>query len=218
MIWPLENAVITQGFGENFLDYTRWGYPGHNGLDLWTPDWPPVIACITAGVVLITSWEGGGYGKYVVVEHPGGWRSYYAHLSCVYLRPGEKIEAGTPVGRMGDTGSATGPHLHLGVRGADAVNPRYRGYVDPLPVLRGAPPPLRGNPAIIEGSWVDAPLPTPVEAGGNGQKPANAAESGQPGNGSGVTAPAAPPIYTLPGSVIVKVGRYKTVYRMRRHF
>jgi murein DD-endopeptidase MepM/ murein hydrolase activator NlpD len=197
MIWPLENPVITQYFGESYLDYSRWGYPGHNGLDLWTDDCPPVVVCIAAGALLTAGWEPDGYGKYVVVAHPGGWRSTYAHLAHVYLRPGEQVEEGTPVGRMGDTGYTTGPHLHLGVRGAVAANPAYKGYVDPLPMLRGSAPPPDGSARLVDGSWADAP--------GSAAPPAQPAKPAGDG-------------YQLPISVVVKVSKNKTVYRMRRYY
>lgn len=216
MLWPLEDPVITQYFGEHYIDYSRWGYPGHNGLDLWTPVKPALVCAIAGGAVLQTAWEQDGYGKYVVVQHPGGWRSYYAHLASVYLRPGEPIGEGTPIGRMGASGNATGPHLHLGVRLGGGASPEYRGYIDPLPVLRGEKDPADCNPKVIDGSWQEATAAnTPGTQTG---QPTGAvpAEAGQPA----ATSLTARPLggYQLPGSVIVKISRNKTVYRMRRYY
>lgn len=142
MNMPLETLggqplpAITQRFGANPGVYDRFGYPGHNGLDLWTDARPPRVFCIAPGQVEKVGWEAGGYGKYVVVRHPGGWRSYYAHLERVSALPGQRLEGGDPLGWMGSTGFSSGPHLHLGIRLDDPAG-AYRGYIDPLPVLLG---------------------------------------------------------------------------------
>ena len=69
----------------------------------------------------------GGYGLLVVVDHGNGVQTYYAHLSRFYVRPGQEIRRGEPVGAVGSSGRATAPHLHYEVRlGGTAVNPaRY---------------------------------------------------------------------------------------------
>lgn len=145
MNWPLDptqgmsEPTITQFFGENPDIYARFGYPGHNGLDLWTDRVPATVYAIEAGRVEKVGWEAGGYGKYVALVHEGGWRSYYAHLNAVYVLPGSALAPGAPLGLMGSSGNSSGPHLHLGVRCPDACNPPYKGYVDPLPLLRGEP-------------------------------------------------------------------------------
>jgi murein DD-endopeptidase MepM/ murein hydrolase activator NlpD len=64
----------------------------------------------------------------VVVRHPGGVRTFYAHLSAIDVRVGDWIAGGTVVGRVGATGDATGPHLHFEVRVRGAA-------VDPLGAL-----------------------------------------------------------------------------------
>lgn len=145
MNWPLDpltgcmEPTLTQLFGENRRDYLRFGYPGHNGLDLWTDHAPPIVYAIDAGSVEKVGWESSGYGKYVVLNHEGGWRSYYAHLSAVYVLPGDRLRPSAPLGLMGSTGNSSSPHLHLGIRYQTASNPAYKGYVDPLPLLRGEP-------------------------------------------------------------------------------
>jgi hypothetical protein len=83
-----------------------------------------VVAAAGRGRVVFAGWDSGGYGNLVVVEHPLGVRSMYAHLSRIDVRTGQAVVAGSRVGLVGATGFATGPHLHfeLRLRGA-ALNP-----------------------------------------------------------------------------------------------
>jgi murein DD-endopeptidase MepM/ murein hydrolase activator NlpD len=77
-----------------------------------------------AGAVIFTGWLD-GYGKLVVVEHTLGVSTYYAHLSRILVRTGQRVGTGSLLGRVGMTGHATGPHLHFEVRLRSAeVDPR----------------------------------------------------------------------------------------------
>ena len=58
----------------------------------------------------------GGWGRLVVVHHPEGVRTLYAHLESIAVRVGDFVSAGAVLGRVGSTGDATGPHLHFEVR------------------------------------------------------------------------------------------------------
>jgi murein DD-endopeptidase MepM/ murein hydrolase activator NlpD len=70
----------------------------------------------------------GGYGQSVVVEHAPGLRTRYAHLSSIDVEPGQTIEIGSVVGKVGQSGKATGPHLHFEVlNNGKAVNPEIGG-------------------------------------------------------------------------------------------
>jgi murein DD-endopeptidase MepM/ murein hydrolase activator NlpD len=110
----------TDGFGPR-------GARMHTGLDYPAPSGTPVVAART-GVVTVARWLD-GYGNTVAIRHKLGASTLYAHLSAILVRSGERVAAGQPVGRVGATGSATGPHLHfeLRVRGA---------AIDPLPAFR----------------------------------------------------------------------------------
>lgn len=125
------NGPITQEFGENTIDYSRWGYPGHNGRDYGVPIGTPVKAA-AAGRVLRVAYEDGGYGNYVVIDHGAGFTGYYAHLLAQRVRPGEQVGVGDEIGLSGKTGATTGPHLHFGLKGPGG-DPRYKGYIDPAP-------------------------------------------------------------------------------------
>ena len=104
----------------------------HSGVDLAAPTGRAVHAS-ERGVVSFIGTEPGGYGKYVVVRHAGGYASYYAHLSAFEptLRTGMRIARGQRVGAVGRTGTATGPHLHFEVR-------RNNRPVDPVALVRAA--------------------------------------------------------------------------------
>jgi hypothetical protein len=128
------NGPITQLFGENPQIYKKWGFPGHNGIDIGVPNGTPVNAA-AAGTAAMVGFENGGYGNYVKLSHTDGnktYYTYYAHLASAAVSAGQKVKTGTVVGYSNNTGASTGPHLHLGLR-IDGENPPYKGYVDPMP-------------------------------------------------------------------------------------
>jgi murein DD-endopeptidase MepM/ murein hydrolase activator NlpD len=111
---------LTSRFG------SRWGRL-HAGIDLASGTGAPVSAA-AEGTVLSAATEG-GYGQVVRVQHADDTVTVYAHLSALLVRPGQRVPAGTVLGREGSTGHSTGPHLHFEVRIAGVP-------VDPLPWLR----------------------------------------------------------------------------------
>lgn len=103
----------------------------HQGVDIFAPRGTPVLSA-TRGVVVAVR-DGGLGGRQVWVLGPGRERHYYAHLDdwVTGLSEGQAVQAGEPLGVVGDTGNARGtpPHLHYGIYGA-------QGAYDPLPLLR----------------------------------------------------------------------------------
>jgi murein DD-endopeptidase MepM/ murein hydrolase activator NlpD len=98
----------------------------HVGVDLACPQGTPIFAA-TDGVVL-NSGEFGSYGNMVLIDHGDGFASLYGHNSVNVVHEGDHIKAGQPIARVGQTGRATGPHLHFELR--------YNGVaVDPAPYL-----------------------------------------------------------------------------------
>jgi murein DD-endopeptidase MepM/ murein hydrolase activator NlpD len=85
----------------------------HSGVDLRAAygDEVPVVG---AGTVTFAG-EQGGYGHTVVVQHADGHQTRYAHLSSIAVRQGDQVQAGQVIGRVGQSGRATGPHLHFEV-------------------------------------------------------------------------------------------------------
>lgn len=110
--WPLHPVRITSGFGAR-LDPFGEGVRRHAGLDLSGAIGQPVTAAATGTVVYAGS--RGAYGLHVELRHRNGVLTRYAHLSAVSVAPGEHIDGGTLIGLVGQSGRATGPHLHFEV-------------------------------------------------------------------------------------------------------
>jgi len=93
---------------------TQTAHPGHIALDFGAPVGTPVKATMD-GKVIYAGWNDEGYGNLVIVEN-GPYRTYFAHLSKIPVKVGEKVNFGMVVGYSGNTGNSTGPHLHYEVR------------------------------------------------------------------------------------------------------
>ncbi len=117
--WPLDSVRITQFFGNTpFAATGAYNGKGHNGIDLAASIGTPVHAALV-GVV-----EGTGdtdvrgcysFGKWVFIKHANGLSTIYAHLSEIDVAEGQSVSTGQLLGYSGETGYATGPHLHFGV-------------------------------------------------------------------------------------------------------
>jgi murein DD-endopeptidase MepM/ murein hydrolase activator NlpD len=88
----------------------------HNGVDLAAHEGDLVHA--TASGVVLRAGDFGGYGKVVELDHGGGVTTLYAHASELLVHEGEHVTQGQSIARVGHSGRATGPHLHLEVRQA----------------------------------------------------------------------------------------------------
>lgn len=86
----------------------------HSGMDLAAAEGTPVLAAYS-GKVEISDWVG-GYGLTVVLNHNSAQQTLYGHMSETFVRPGQWVERGTVIGRVGSTGNSTGPHLHFETR------------------------------------------------------------------------------------------------------
>lgn len=95
------------------------GLHGYNGVDLASYLGAPVMAA-AEGDVIIARQGGynGGYGSYVVIRHDNGTQTLYGHLQAVLVSAGDHVAKGQQIGKMGNSGRSTGPHLHFEVRGA----------------------------------------------------------------------------------------------------
>jgi murein DD-endopeptidase MepM/ murein hydrolase activator NlpD len=96
----------------------------HSGID-YTASAGARVGAAGRGCVRFAGWDGGGYGNLVVLAHRAGMTSWYAHLRTIAVVRGQCLPAGFPIGEVGATGRAIGPHLHFELRVRDAV-------VDPL--------------------------------------------------------------------------------------
>jgi len=95
------------------------GIHGYNGVDLASSCGFPVLASAEGTVIVAkpSGWNG-GYGQYVVITHPEGPQTLYAHLKALFVTVGQKVTQGTHIGDIGSTGNSTGCHVHFEIRGA----------------------------------------------------------------------------------------------------
>lgn len=111
-IWPLPGFHrISSPFGYRICPYH--GRELHGGIDLPATGGSPILAAKSGTV--ITSRYGSSYGNYVVLSHPDGSRTLYAHMSSRAVAVGDTVEQGALIGRVGSTGNSTGNHLHFEV-------------------------------------------------------------------------------------------------------
>ncbi|MEU8887136.1 M23 family metallopeptidase [Streptomyces sp. NPDC048442] len=123
---PVDPAPMSSGFAESG---GRWKHR-HTGQDFAVFDGEPVRA-VGAGTVYFLGC-GDGFGNQVILRHPNGYFTQYAHLSVFGVRTGRRVAAGEVIGLSGRTGNVSGPHLHFEVR----VTPQLGSGIDPLPWLR----------------------------------------------------------------------------------
>ncbi len=105
---PTTNRVVTSNFG------ARWRRQ-HKGLDVKVYIGDTIRAAFD-GKVRVVRYEGRGYGKYVIIRHPNGLETTYAHMSKQLVSENQEVRAGDPIGLGGNTGRSTGSHLHFETR------------------------------------------------------------------------------------------------------
>lgn len=116
---PVSSNNITSEFGYR----PRFGRM-HKGIDIKLNIGDSIKSAFD-GVVRIARYNPGGYGYYVVVRHYNGLETVYGHMSKYLVHPGQRVKAGQLIGKGGNTGRSTGPHLHLETRYMGiAINPR----------------------------------------------------------------------------------------------
>lgn len=122
-VTPVSAYTLTSPFGMRVhpvLKYSRM----HNGIDMGCPQGTPIYAT-RAGTVTVASYQAGGAGNYVSINHLDGFSSIYMHMTRYIVAVGQSVSQGQLIGYVGSTGMSTGPHLHFGIS--------YAGtYVNPL--------------------------------------------------------------------------------------
>jgi murein DD-endopeptidase MepM/ murein hydrolase activator NlpD len=112
--------------GGNYI--SQYYHYGHYGLDI-AADYGSPVRATAGGRVIFAGWKGNGGGYQVWIAHGSGLYSTYNHMSAISVGSGQNIARGTQVGRVGQSGRATGPHLHFEVwrggiwSGGSRVNP-----------------------------------------------------------------------------------------------
>ncbi len=118
---PIDGARISSSFGMRrhpILGYSKM----HTGVDFAAPTGTPIYAA--GDGVVKRAGRNGGYGNYIQIRHNGEFSTAYAHLSRILVQPGQRVQQGDVIGRVGSTGRSTGPHLHYEIiRDGKKVNP-----------------------------------------------------------------------------------------------
>jgi len=132
---------VTSGFSKRRFHPVSQVFKAHLGVDYGAPTGSSVVA-VAAGVVVSAAYSGGS-GNMVHLEHPGGFETYYLHLSAYGpgIRAGTHVAQGQLIGRVGMTGTATGPHLDYRLkRNGVFVNPvsvhSRQGPGEPIPAVQ----------------------------------------------------------------------------------
>lgn len=105
--WPVQRGQVTSGFGPRAGSH-------HDGVDIAAPRGLPIVAA--AGGKVLYAGRLRGYGNVVIVDHGGGYASVYAHNARNLVRAGAHVEHGEAIATVGQSGQATGPHLHFEIR------------------------------------------------------------------------------------------------------
>ena len=122
-IKPVSGYTLTSPFGMRLHPVLGY-YRMHNGVDMACPQGTPIYAT-RAGTVTVASYQAGGAGNYVSINHGDGFASIYMHMTNYVVSAGQSVSQGQLIGYVGSTGISTGPHLHFGIS--------YAGtYVNPL--------------------------------------------------------------------------------------
>ena len=121
---PAGNGAVASAFGFRSAPYPEF----HQGIDL-EADYGDIVRAAAKGVVVAAGWDG-GYGKKIEIDHGNGLLTWYCHLSQIAVHEGQTVTKGFPIGAVGSTGEATGPHLHYQV--IERGKP-----IDPAPFLDG---------------------------------------------------------------------------------
>lgn len=106
--WPVDRAALTRGFKVA-------GNGQHWGVDLAAPRGTEILAS-GDGEVIYVGKGFRGYGRLVIIEHPGHYATFYSHLQNFRIEEGDKVVRGDIIGTMGDSGNARGVHLHFEMR------------------------------------------------------------------------------------------------------
>ncbi len=109
----------------------------HKGVDITAPTGTQVRATAD-GVVVQAEMVSGGYGRLIIIDHGGGYQTYYAHLSKISVHAGQEVHRDDVIGLVGTSGRTTAPHLHYEVRSGGAPMNPYK-YLANSSVFRPVP-------------------------------------------------------------------------------
>lgn len=119
---PVKFGKMTSSFSIRRFHPVSKRYKAHTGIDYGAPTGTAIFSTAN-GRVTFAGWKS-GYGKLVIVKHPNGYQTYYGHCSRLLKKSGQLVEQGQVIALVGQTGVATGPHVHYEVRvNGKPINP-----------------------------------------------------------------------------------------------
>ena len=156
--WPVANPVITQLFGGTEFArrnaHVYGGRPYHPGVDFGAPRGTPIYAPLSGTVRAVgdTDVVPGCYswGKWILIDHPNGLSTLYAHQSLNSVVPGQSVQTGDIIGYVGNTGYSTGPHLHFTVYVSEAVTVRQFNEIKTVTGCGAARTPVAATEAYLD--------------------------------------------------------------------
>jgi len=124
IVMPLKNKLtVTSSYGTR--RHPIFGTKKiHNGIDLKASF--ENVYSVLDGIVTATGWDSKGGGNFIKVKHFNRFETSYLHLSEIYYQAGEQVKAGFIIGKSGNSGNSTGPHLHFSVKEfGQSINPSH---------------------------------------------------------------------------------------------
>ena len=142
LAWPTDYSVITQKYAVNPQIYSRFGMPGHEGVDIRALTNTNIYCCADGVVYRVHNDPDPrvhAYGKHVRVRHKDGYKTIYGHLARPLVREGQELKVGELLGKADSTGASTGSHLHLTLKRDGATDRGETNFpkdiIDPTPFL-----------------------------------------------------------------------------------
>jgi murein DD-endopeptidase MepM/ murein hydrolase activator NlpD len=121
---PVKFGKMTSSYSIRRFHPVSKRYKAHTGIDYGAPMGTAIFATAN-GRVTFAGWKS-GYGKVMVIKHPNGYETYYGHCSRLLKKPGQLVDQGQVIAKVGQTGVATGPHVHYEVRvNGRSINPNH---------------------------------------------------------------------------------------------
>ncbi len=133
--WPVDTAVVTSEFGTRLSPFGL-SADFHAGYDFANTIGTPILAT-APGKVIFAGRSSSGYGRYVKILHAYGFVTLYGHASAVKVTENQMVERGDVIALLGQSGSATGPHIHYEVRMRHEDG--YEMIFNPLPYITETP-------------------------------------------------------------------------------
>src|SRR5690606_27108134 len=211
LLWPVDEGRYVRGYG-----YVRVTRPDllHKGVDISAPG-GAVGRAAADGIVVYSDNGIRGYGNSVIIAHPNGWVTLYAHASRTTVQAGWRVRRGERIALVGSTGISRGPHLHFELRrGGPAVDPLALFDGGPAFVRRVAERAARAGrvPPPSEPSAEDRRTPPPLAPWRDPGEPAVAVSRAEVAEGSGDEDE---PLATLGGLPLGSQRLYRRLTRFR---